>query len=76
MVEPKRKGWYRIKKYFGEDVFNSDGSINRDKLGEIIFSDSNKRKILNKCLHDLIIIEIFKQIFYNFITGISYNYSA
>lgn len=41
-------------------------------MGQIIFSNAKKRQILNKCLHDLILIEIVKQIFLCFIKGHKY----
>ena len=69
MVEPNTKGWHRIKKIFGDEVLNSDQTINRDKLGEIIFADAVKRRLLNRSLHGLIAFEIFKQIFIYFIKG-------
>ncbi len=69
-MEPNRKGWFRIKKHFSEDdIFNDDGTLNRDKMGQIIFNNSNKRRLLNKCLHNLILFEIIKQLFLNLIKG-------
>lgn len=35
---------------FGSEILNSDGSLDRKKLGEIIFSDEEKRKKLNSIL--------------------------
>ncbi|MGM0217471.1 dephospho-CoA kinase [Enterococcus sp. AZ126] len=35
---------------FGSEILNSDGSLDRKKLGEIIFSDEEKRKKLNSTL--------------------------
>jgi dephospho-CoA kinase len=37
--------------YFGSDILLPDGRIDRRKLGEIIFSDREKRAWLNSCLH-------------------------
>lgn len=39
---------------FGEDIVDSDGVLNRGKLGSIIFNDSDKRQQLNKIVHPLI----------------------
>jgi dephospho-CoA kinase len=40
---------------FGETVLNDDGSLNRAKLGSIVFADEAKRMQLNNLLHPLII---------------------
>jgi dephospho-CoA kinase len=45
-------GEYReIVAYFGEDIVNADGSINRHRLGQIVFSFPEKRKALESILH-------------------------
>ena len=41
-------------------------------MAQIIFNDAKKRKLLNKCLHDLILFEIIKQIFLYFLKGNKY----
>ncbi|XP_045169007.2 dephospho-CoA kinase domain-containing protein-like [Mercenaria mercenaria] len=51
VVEPGTKGWEKIRKTFGEDVFHDDGHLNREKLGQLIFADSDKRVALNKITH-------------------------
>jgi len=70
VVEPGKKGWKRVIKRFGREILNDDETINREKLGEIIFQDSDQRRELNKCLHNLIAIEMIKQIFWLFVKGI------
>lgn len=69
VVEPGTIGWKRVKENFGNDILLSDGKIDRQKLGEIIFSDRDKRILLNKCLHGLIAWDIFKQILIEFFKG-------
>ncbi|KAL0277585.1 UNVERIFIED_CONTAM: hypothetical protein PYX00_004822 [Menopon gallinae] len=51
VVEPGRKAWHKLKKAFGDEIFHEDGTLNREKLGEIIFDNSEKRKILNEITH-------------------------
>lgn len=51
-----------IESVFGKDVINEDGTLNRKKLGSIVFSDKNKLEILNKIMHPKIIKEIFKEV--------------
>ncbi len=43
-----------IKKAFGEEVLLSDGSLNRKKLGRIVFSSKEKLNILNSITHKYI----------------------
>ncbi|MDH3493322.1 MAG: dephospho-CoA kinase [Acidobacteriota bacterium] len=55
VVEPGTVGLRRVVDEFGSAVLASDGSLNREKLGRIIFSDPAKRQLLNSLLHPLII---------------------
>ncbi|KAI0797445.1 CoaE-domain-containing protein [Abortiporus biennis] len=41
----------KIVKYFGEDILLEDGTLNRPKLGSIIFNDAEKRRVLNGIVH-------------------------
>lgn len=36
---------------FGPDILSADGTLDREKLGDIIFKDTKKRKILNSIVH-------------------------
>jgi dephospho-CoA kinase len=45
----------RIIESFGSDILMSDGEINRKKLGNIVFSDEEKLKLLNQITHPAII---------------------
>ena len=49
--------WQEIADAFGPAVIKSDGSLNRQALGEIIFADDEKRELLNSILHPKIIEE-------------------
>lgn len=50
-MQPGQKAWKEIHKVFGDEVFLEDGQLNREALGKIIFSDVEKRKILNRITH-------------------------
>ena len=54
VVEPGTKGLEQIREVFGESVFNSEGSLDRQKLGEIIFNDASKRVALEEIIHPLV----------------------
>nr|XP_018904853.1 PREDICTED: dephospho-CoA kinase domain-containing protein [Bemisia tabaci] len=51
VVEPGTPGWREIKKVFGNSVLLPTGEINRQTLGDIIFSNSEKRRLLNEITH-------------------------
>ena len=69
MVEPGDKAWKQIVKNFGEEVLLPTQEINRQLLGSIVFTNPDKRKILNKCTHPYIRREIAIQVFWHFIKG-------
>jgi dephospho-CoA kinase len=65
IVRPKSNVWKRIVKCFGlpgKDILLPGNLIDRKKLAVIIFSDSKKRKVLEKITHPVIIKEIKKQL--------------
>lgn len=55
LSQKNEKGWEVIKNEFGEEVLAENGQLDREKLGEIVFSDLQKRKKLESILHPLII---------------------
>lgn len=62
VVEPNSQGAIEIRKAFGSDVFEEDGSLNRQKLGALIFSNSENRQKLDDLLQPLIKIMILDEI--------------
>ena len=54
VVQPGTKGLDRIRQVFGESVFSSDSALDRQKLGEIIFNDPEKRLALEGIIHPLV----------------------
>lgn len=50
-VEIGETAYEQIVTYFGEKILNDNRTINRAKLGEIIFNDSQKRQQLNEIVH-------------------------
>ena len=44
----------QIQQEFGTDVLNPDGSLNRKKLRELIFSDPKQKQKLESILHPLV----------------------
>lgn len=58
VVEPGEAAWQEIVEEFGGNILNPDGSINRKKLGEIIFNDDKKREQLNRITHPRIMTKL------------------
>jgi len=58
VVKSGSKAWQLIREQFGESVLLEDGSINRDLLGSIIFSDPEKKAQLNGLVHPAVIEEM------------------
>ena len=54
-VSPGSAGLETVVKEFGVEVLNPDGTLNRQRLGTIIFADEEKRQKLNHILHPFII---------------------
>ena len=62
VVEPGKPAWGEIVDRFGQGVLNPDQTLNREKLGEIIFRDPAKRQVLNDITHPRIGAEMLDQI--------------
>lgn len=61
VVRPGNAGSVAIRGEFGDAFFHADGTLNRKKLGDEVFSDAQKRDKLNMLLHPIIIEEMFEQ---------------
>ncbi|OPX41545.1 MAG: dephospho-CoA kinase [Deltaproteobacteria bacterium] len=60
--EPNRQAWKEIVEHFGKKILNADDTINRKKLGEIVFRDRKKLNKLNSIVHPVVINEWQKRI--------------
>jgi dephospho-CoA kinase len=54
VVEPGRPAWKKIVDYFGRDILQGSGEIDRKRLSRIIFGNSEKRKRLEGFTHPFI----------------------
>lgn len=61
VVEPGTETLALIVQNFGADILLEDGNLNRPKLGDIIFHEPAKRKILNDIMHPAIRQEMLRQ---------------
>ena len=55
VVAPGTPGMKAVVNAFGDGILNSDGELDRAKLGAIVFADEAKRLQLNSLLHPFII---------------------
>jgi len=51
VVAPGTSGLRAVVGQFGTDILSPDGTLDRRKLGDIIFREAKKRKILNGIVH-------------------------
>lgn len=61
LMEKGKKCYNEVTKEFGEEILNEDKTINRQKLGAIVFNDKAKLKRLNEISHKIIVDEILRQ---------------
>ena len=54
VVAPGEVGLKQIVAHFGEQIVNTDGTLNRQKLRDTVFDNSDARKALETILHPLI----------------------
>ncbi|MFJ8307568.1 MULTISPECIES: dephospho-CoA kinase [unclassified Streptomyces] len=54
VVEPGTSGLAAVVEAFGPGILSADGTLDRPKLGGVVFSDPDKLAILNKIVHPLV----------------------
>lgn len=62
VVEPGQKAWKAIVEEFGPEVLNEDSSINREKLGQIVFDNPDKLQRLNQIVHPAVFEEADRRV--------------
>ncbi|MBC8590839.1 dephospho-CoA kinase [Wansuia hejianensis] len=62
IVKPYEPAYHSIIKFFGTSILNEDKTINRKKLGELVFSDVNLLQKLNQITHPYVFHEIRSRI--------------
>lgn len=51
VVEPGKPAYKSIVRHFGTGILQEDGTLDRKKLGDIIFKDPKQRNVLNGITH-------------------------
>ncbi len=62
VVEPGTSALKEIAAHFGSEVLQEDGSLDRARLRQLVFTDENERRWLEQLLHPLIRQEIAAQL--------------
>ena len=58
LIRPRTSVYKKIIRHFGKEMLTRDKSIDRKKLGEIVFKEKSKLDLLNKLIHPRAIKEI------------------
>lgn len=59
IMEPGNPAWRDVINHFGDSILNSDSTINREKLGDMVFGNAELLDDLNKITHPRV-MERFK----------------
>lgn len=68
---PHSEGWRRVTEAFGQEILKPDQTIDRQKLGAIVFRDAEALKRLNAIVHPLIFAEVQRRIHALRATGVT-----
>lgn len=49
--------WEALVSHFGTDILDADRTINRRRLGEVVFADEKERLFLNSVVHPLVMAQ-------------------
>ncbi len=60
--EPEGPVWKQIVRHFGEGILQADRTIDRRKLGDIVFADREKLDLLNRLVHPAVFEEWHRRI--------------
>ena len=62
LLHPEELIWKKVIDSFGKEILESEQSINRKRLGKIVFKDSRKLKRLNAIVHPPLIRRVKEEI--------------
>ncbi len=60
LSEPGQPAYLQIRSHFGNELFKDDSTLDRKKLGQLIFADPRRKSELEAILHPLIKEEVRK----------------
>jgi dephospho-CoA kinase len=59
--QPGRPAWQAVVSHFGRTILNPDDTIDRKKLGALVFKDPTELRVLNQIVHPRVIRELFSK---------------
>lgn len=62
IVEPGTPGFDAVVERFGPEVVAADGTLDRDRVAQIVFADEDARQALNDITHPLVGEEMLRQV--------------
>lgn len=62
VVEKGTPAWQKVRDEFGDEILLDDQEIDRDKLGDIIFNNPEKKEMLNSIVHPAVFQKIGERI--------------
>jgi len=57
LMLPRKPAWKAIVGRFGREILRADGTIDRARLGPIVFADPAARRFLDRLVHPLVLAE-------------------
>lgn len=62
LMLPGRPAWKAVAARFGPTVLRPDGTIDRSRLGPVVFADPAARRFLDRLIHPLVLAEHMKEV--------------
>ncbi|KAJ7499658.1 dephospho-CoA kinase-domain-containing protein [Mycena latifolia] len=72
VVEPGTPALAKIAAFFGPEILQSDGTLDRKKLGSVIFNDEVKRRKLNSIVHPAVRRAMLRGVLGHWLRGSKY----
>ena len=57
LLQPNTQIWKKVVEYFGAEILRPDQTIDRKRLGQMVFDDPKKLTVLNAILHPSVFAE-------------------
>lgn len=58
IMEPGNECYNKVVDYFGRNILQNDGTINRSKLASIVFNNNNELAMLNSLVHGEVVTKV------------------
>lgn len=62
LAKPKAPLWEKFVEHFGRSIVQADGTLDRRRIGEMVFSNQQERQWIDETAHPLIRSEIWRRI--------------